>query len=285
MRTLGLALLSTLVLAAPASAAFPDNSAMLFSSSGEPLTQGIPHAFTDSNATFTVFGGAGDVTVEVVGNGPSLPDSGDFQLEFAAKPGTALKPGTYKNVEMLPGRSANRAGMAIRSFANGSTSCSSITGWFEVEDIATDTSGAVNRLQVLYELHCNGGEPAVWGEVRVGEPAAGAAAVVTPSQLILPDTAAGEPTNRGAVALLVATSSLSITGVSFSGRDAGDFSQSTVSCSGTCPNPNGPFTFGDTAGVGVTFTPQKVGTRLATLTISDSTGATYAVPVRASTSR
>src|SRR5689334_14663373 len=97
----------TLVLAAPAAANFPDNSALLFASPGDVVTGGIPRAYDDTNAAFTVTGTSADLTLHVAGtNGSSAT------MEFAAKPGSSLQTGLYKNVERAAFRSANRAGMA-----------------------------------------------------------------------------------------------------------------------------------------------------------------------------
>jgi hypothetical protein len=279
-RLAGLALLYTLVLAAPAAASFPDNSAVLLSSDGDPAGQAFPHLYTDNGATFSVSGTAGDVFVHITGSGTGL-SSGSASLEFAARPGTALKPGLYKNIDHVPGQTRKGATMDLRTGG----SCNRVTGWFEVKDIATDANGFVQRLQVLYEQHCDGAQPALYGELRYGEPVTGNA-VVTPSEVILPSTTFGAPTNDGVVALLVANP-FSIASATFTGRNSDEFAQPSITacCGSTIPDPNGPFGFGDIAGAGIEFTPQKIGTRTATLNIADSTGASYSVPVSASTVR
>jgi hypothetical protein len=262
MRTLALSLLLALVPAAPAAAAFPDNSAVLLASPGEFVTSGLPHEYDDLNSALTLTGTSGDVTLHAAGT-----DGSTFSLEFAAKPGSLLQPGVYKNVERASFRNANRAGMEITGNGHG---CNTITGWFEVKDIAVDSNSQVQRLQVLYEQHCEGAAAAVFGEVRWGEPAG-----VTPSELRWPASQFGSATARAGVVLL-APSPLSLTSASITGPGADDFSFSFLTCTGSCP----PAT-----SVGASFAPASPGTRSATLHLVDSGGTTYDVPLRGSTSR
>jgi hypothetical protein len=279
MRFVCLVALFTLALVTPAAASF-ENSSVVFSSPDDPVGQGIPHLYTDQTASFSVGQAPNGVSVVVQGTGTG-PNGGAFNMQFAARPGAALKPGLYKNADFVPGQPAKGPSLDIQS-STGAV-CGTVSGWFEVKDIATDTNGAVERLQILYEQHCNGGQPALWGEVRYGEPVTGNA-VVTPSELILPETTFGAPTNSGGVAFLV-LNPFSFTDISFSGRNAGEFSQAPIACSGGCPNPNGPFAAGDIASVPISFAPARTGTRLATLNVADSSGTTYAVPLQGSTSR
>ena len=264
MRIAPLALLLALVMAAPAAASFPDNSAVMLSSVGEWVTGGVPRAYDDRNATLTLTGTSGDVTLQIAGG-----DGSKFSMEFAAKPGTSLQPGVYKNVERAAFRSANRAGMDISGNGHG---CNTITGWFEVKDFAVDSTGQVQRLQILYEQHCDGLPPAIFGEVRYGEPAG-----VTPSELRWPDSDFGSPAAPGAVLLLspapVTVADASITG---SGADAFAIHYPTCIVGSPCPPPTG---------AGVVFEPSSPGTRSATLHITDSDGTAYTVPLRASASR
>jgi hypothetical protein len=264
MRAFLVAVLLLFALAAPASAAFPDNSALLFASPGDVVTGGIPRVYDDTNATFTLTGTAGDATLHVAGtNGSSAT------LEFAAKRGSLLQPGVYKNVERAAFRSANRGGMDVNA---GGTGCSTVSGWFEVKDLAVDSSGQIVRLQILYEQHCDGLAPATFGEVRYGEPGG-----VTPSELRLPATQFGQPTAQAGIALLSSTGA-TVASATISGSAADDFAVSFANCTGSdpCPPPTG---------FGVTFDPRSTGTRSATAHVTDSNGAVYDVPLRGSTYR
>lgn len=264
MRALAVAVVLTLTLAAPAAASFPGNSAVLFSSPGDFITDGFPGGYTDLNSTLTLTGGPGDVVLHVSGN-----DGRTYAMEFAAKPGSVLTTGVYKNVERAAFRSANRAGMDISGNGHG---CNTITGWFEVKDIAVDANGLIERLQILYEQHCEGAAAAEFGEVRWNEPAG-----VTPSELRWPASQLGADTAPAGV-MLLSGDSLSLTGASISGPGAASFSFSFGNCigGGPCPAPTS---------VGVSFAPTSSGTRSATLHLTDSAGTTYDVPLRGSTSR
>ena len=258
MRIGVLAFLVSLVIAAPAGA----NSASLFASPGEFVTGGIPRVYDDTNSTITLTGSTADVTMHIAAG-----DGSSFALEFAAKPGSTLQPGAYKNAERAALRSANRPGLDVTGNGHG---CSTVTGSFDVEDIAADPLGRLERLEILYEFHCDGLAPAIFGEVRYGEPDG-----VTPTELRWPASQFGQPTARAGAAL-VSSSGLSLTNATVSGSAAEDFPVSFPNCTGSCP----PVT-----GVGVEFQPHSTGTRSATLHLSDSAGGTYDVPLRGSTYR
>jgi hypothetical protein len=258
MRIGALAFLASLLIAAPAAA----SSASLFASPGEFVTGGIPHVYDDSNSSITLSGTNADVTMHIAGtNGSS------FALEFAAKPGSTLQPGVYKNVERAALRSANRPGLDVTGNGHG---CNTVSGWFEVEDIASDAFGQVERLKVLYEFHCEGLPAAIFGEVRYAEPDG-----VTPTELRWPASQFGQPTAAAGVAL-VSTTGLNVASASITGSGADDFAVSFANCTGSCPPPTG---------VGVDFQPRSTGTRSATLHLTDSAGGAYDVPLRGSTYR
>ena len=63
------------------------------------------------------------------------------------------------------------------------------------------------------------------------------------------------------------TTSLAITGVTFSGTNAADFAKGTDTCTGATLTPN------NTCTVSVTFTPSATGTRTASLNFNDNAGA------------
>src|SRR4051794_16568993 len=254
---LSLPLVLLLVLSAPAAANFPDNSALLFSSEGDWVGGGLPHLYTDEDATISVSGSASSLTLHAVGN-----DLHSFNLTFGARQGGVLKPGSYKDPVRSSTQGPNKPVMDISGDGHG---CNMVTGSFEVKDIASDAAGAITRLQVLYEQHCEGATAALFGEVRFGEPTA-APAAVTPSELRFPAIALGQTAAPAGVSLLV-TEPLSVASVAITGPDAGDFSRSVVTCTGTCPNPAGPFGYGDITGVGVRYAPAKAEKSSATLRI------------------
>jgi hypothetical protein len=67
-----------------------------------------------------------------------------------------------------------------------------------VKDIHVDGSGNVDRFWALYEQHCEGASsPALFGEVRVGEPPASEGVEVEPGAVRWPSTAVGStPTSQ-----------------------------------------------------------------------------------------
>jgi hypothetical protein len=70
--------------------------------------------------------------------------------------------------------------------------CNMDYGRFVINDIHVDGSGNADRFWGLYEQHCESpGAPALFGEVRLNEPATGAAETVEPAAIDWPNTPVG----------------------------------------------------------------------------------------------
>ena len=102
--------------------------------------------------------------VEVVVNGAN----GDWwYLNFGAPFGAQLTPGTYDNAARWPFQSASQPGLSI--FGNG-RGCNTLTGSFTVLDATYDTAGSLLSFHATFEQHCEGGSPALRGEVQITSP-------------------------------------------------------------------------------------------------------------------
>ncbi len=138
-------------------------SVVMYSDSGDYIGQGQQRLFTPGNSTINVTGNSGDLYVGVSGG----PNGDGMSMEFAAPTGQTLAPGVYTDAERAPFRTGGHPGMDINGDSRG---CNEVAGRFEVKDIATDASGAIQRLWIVYEQHCEGGPAALFGEVRIAEP-------------------------------------------------------------------------------------------------------------------
>jgi hypothetical protein len=259
-RWVGLALSLAAAAAAPSFAhAGTPASVVMLSDSGDWVGGGTHRVFHSRNAHITLSGGAGYVTVSVSGG-----TSGDYyDLDFAAPPGQQLVPAVYVEAQRAPFREAGHAGIDISGSGRG---CNTIEGSFEVREISVGAGGAVERLWVIYEQHCEGGGAALFGEVRIGEAAGIGAPLVTPWTVRWPPTDATRPTTVVPVTVAATEQPLGISGVSLGGGDPAQFLIRADECTGRT------LAVGGSCQVWLRFTPAVAGTRTATLQLSDTAG-------------
>ncbi|MDQ5808901.1 MAG: hypothetical protein M3320_09515, partial [Actinomycetota bacterium] len=146
----------------------------MFSEPGDYIGGGVERIFHPANASISISGTASFFTVGV--SGGTRGDS--YSLDFAAPPGEQLEEGVYYGAQRASFREAGRPGIDIGGDGRG---CNQTTGNFEVTDLETDpATGKVIRVSLVYEQHCEGGLPALFGEVRYGYTApTGPAAIPT----------------------------------------------------------------------------------------------------------
>ena len=96
--------------------------------------------------------------------------SGDhwFYLDLAAPVGQALAVGTYTGATRYPFNDTNEPGL---SFSGDGRGCNTLTGTFEIVDIEFGPYGYVQKLRANWEQHCEGGTPALFGQVDIVNPA------------------------------------------------------------------------------------------------------------------
>jgi hypothetical protein len=250
-------------LSSSASASATYSSATAYSDRGDWVGGGDQRVFDSADASFVVTGHASDLTVDV--NGGSSGDS--VTMEFAAPPGQTLRPGVYDGAQRAAFRTSGRPGIDITSDSRG---CNGDTGGFEVKDIATDSGGNVTRLWIVYEQHCEGSPPALFGEVRFNEPAPSGALVAAPAITRWPAHDFGTP-ETAVPARMRASTAATVRSATVVGNDAGDFPIRLDACTGQT------LAAGSSCSVWVDFQPTAPGTRTATLRVTDSTGGTHDV--------
>lgn len=262
-------LLAAVSLAAvPASAAGATaTSVVMFSDPGDWVGGGQQRLFEPGNGSVTVSGSAAYVTVNV--SGGTLGDY--YTLDFAAPAGDVLRPGLYLRAQRAPFREAGRPGIDIGGSGRG---CNKIEGSFEVRDIATNSSGAVERLWLVYEQHCEGGTPALFGEVRIAVARPDDALPPAPSLIRWPPVDIGGASTTVPVWFVAAAQS-TVSGVTVTGANASDFKIRSDGCSGQ------RLSAGGACQVWLRFVPTAAGTRLAALRVTDAAGGAREVPLQA----
>ena len=261
----GLVFLSGLVGASPAAAAeAPPYSVTMFSDPGDYIGQGVPRLFDDRNSKLYVAGNRTEVIVRV--DGGTRGD--DFELYLAGPAGTVLTRGLYERAERTSFRSAGRPGIDISGSGRG---CNATSGRFEIRDITFDAAGVVSRLHLLYEQHCEGEVPALFGEIQLRRSAA-AGVLAEPSSVSWPDTHPTSASTTVPVTLrALGASPVSVTSVRVTGTQATHFMVPNDECTGVVLEA------GDLCDVFVRFVPRLAGPRTAVLAITDSAGRTQRV--------
>jgi hypothetical protein len=130
--------------------------------SGDYISGGQSYAYSTANGDRLTVGGDGNhLNVSVTGF------NGDWwDLDLAAPAGQSLAVGTYDRATRYPFQGAG-PGLSLAGNGRG---CNELTGSFAIQHIAFGPNGYVQTLNATYEQHCEGGSPALRGEVHVNNP-------------------------------------------------------------------------------------------------------------------
>lgn len=110
-------------------------------------------------ADYVGSGGAEHVTVFF----RSSTEAGvSWLLRMGAREGETLAPGKYESVERF--RSAEHPEL---SFFGSGRGCNRVTGRFEIHSIRLGASNTLARLHATFTQHCEGGSPALNGEISI----------------------------------------------------------------------------------------------------------------------
>lgn len=86
-----------------------------------------------------------------------------WSLEFAAPDGQPLVVGTYEGAVRYPFVGPGQPGLSVSGDGRG---CNTLTGRFEVLELISGGGSEVVSFRAVFEQHCEGGAPALRGEVR-----------------------------------------------------------------------------------------------------------------------
>ena len=204
----------------------------MFSDPGDYIGAGLRQEFDKTNASFGGTVSTGGINLSVSGGTSGL----SWSVVIDPPPGASFHVGYYAKVQRAPFREAGYAGLDISGDGRG---CNTDSGAIDVRDMAVSGS-TITRLDLLYEQHCEGGTPALFGEVRIGEPGT-SGLIVSSSSITWPakpglgygsrgTTVPVYLRNAGATSVPIGTASLQ-------GFAASDFSLVADGCSGAVLAP------------------------------------------------
>ena len=193
---------------------------------------------------------------------------GNYDFDFGAPQGQQLHVGEYTGAT----RDFGTEGPVLE--VTGEGGCNQSYGRFIVKDIDINGAGEVDRFWALYERHCeNPNAPAMFGEVRVGEPATSAPEAIEPSVVEWPRTWVGETSVGVPVTVIAGQSGADVTSVALAGEDPGDFRIASDECLHLALAP------GERCQLEVAAAPAAPGNRAAELLVTDSSGSETAIPL------
>jgi hypothetical protein len=228
----GAVLLAALVwlgASAPAALAGPvTGSVTVVGETGNYVTGGHAYRFDSATGSISLSGG--------YLNGPSVAlvsvsgDGSALSLSFAAPVGQTLQVGAYTSATRYPFETSGQAGIDVSGDGRG---CNEEYGRFDVRDVDTDATGSIDRLWLVYEVHCESpGSAAVFGEVRINEPSSAASPYAEPSGVVWPGNDIGRPARVVPVRIFAGPTDRKIASVALSGPGASDFSIRLDECTG-----------------------------------------------------
>lgn len=131
-----------------------------YSEAGDYIGGGAEVSFNDSDGSFTVSTN--------YDNGASLAfHTPNYEhwwyLDLAAANNADMQAGVYQNAQRFPFQESGLPGLAFSGDGHG---CNTLSGKFNVLEIVRDANGDISKLAVDFEQHCEGGQPALYGQVR-----------------------------------------------------------------------------------------------------------------------
>lgn len=146
-----------LALTATAASATPSTYLFLNSQSGDWVGQGQTLTLTPADGTFSVSNTYDSVSVSFDSSTQS------WSLQFGSPINLPLGRGEYEGATRTAFRSPTAPGVDVSGDGHG---CNTVAGRFLVSDFALTPNGAIARLAIDFEQHCDGVTPALYGSIR-----------------------------------------------------------------------------------------------------------------------
>jgi hypothetical protein len=143
----------------------PENGHLqLDSEAGDVIGQGQQRSFTHmTDSTFQRQGGVSEIDVSVY-----TYTSRVWGVQLAAPPGRTLTTGTYEGAVRARFQGAGQPGLDVGGEGRG---CNVLSGRFVIHELDFARVG-IRRLRATFEQHCENAQPALRGEVLIGNPSA-----------------------------------------------------------------------------------------------------------------
>ncbi len=253
--------LAVLALAAPSAAqAASTGSVTMVSQEGDFLGAGQQYLFDSATGSVSLEGSLKWAGVKVSG-GNDLTGYG-FDFEFVPPSGGQLQDGEYVGARNFPGGPADLPGISI---TGDGRACDNYYARFLIKDIHAESSGKLDRLWLLYENRCDTPDhPALFGEIRIGEPEGEGTTSAEPTAIAWPQTSVGEAGTTVPVTVIAGSGGAHISNVTLGGADAADFKIVGENCVGAT------LAAAARCQVEVGFDPLEAGDREAQLEIESS---------------
>jgi hypothetical protein len=138
-----------------------ETSLVMHSEPGDYIGLGRDYFITDADGNFI---GYGSQNKDYAGIYISCSQLCLFwYLDFKAPSGQQLLVGSYPNATRYPFQEPDEPGLDIAGDGRG---CNTLTGNFEVLAIQYGPNGELLTLWATFEQHCEGGIPALFGEIK-----------------------------------------------------------------------------------------------------------------------
>jgi hypothetical protein len=157
-------------------------SVTLESDLGDYIGGGADYSYAPSNATITVGG-----RWAFAGGGIDGDNGDRWSFSFEAPSGDVLAPGTTFDATRYPFNGAG-AGM---SFSGNGRGCNTLTGTFTVNELSVGLDNSIRYASIDFEQHCEGGAPALHGEIRYRVPGPDRTAPAAPTSVHATRVASG----------------------------------------------------------------------------------------------
>lgn len=130
---------------------------------GDYIGQGQSRTFTPTDSGFSsmISQDNREIAVSV------LPSGSFWYLHLAAPEGQKLLPGVYEGATRWPFQAPPTPGL---DFSGDGRGCNTSTGRFEVLEAVYAPFGYVERFHATFEQHCEGTNPALFGEIQIVNP-------------------------------------------------------------------------------------------------------------------
>jgi len=136
------------------------------SESGDFIGQGLSRTYYLGdgtwNARYDTNNAGGHVTISI--QNFQVPDGWSWSLNFASPRGQPLTVGTYDAARRYPFQPDGQPGLSVSGVSRG---CNTLTGSFVVSEFRLGPANTVDRFRATFEQHCEGGSPAMRGQVVV----------------------------------------------------------------------------------------------------------------------
>jgi hypothetical protein len=125
---------------------------------GDYIGAGKHEVWTLVESNISISGDSSYLRSSVSGQGD------DWQLWFRAPSNGSLHVGTYTRAERAPFVTGKAPGLDVFGSGRG---CNTLSGQFQITTLTWTSSGAVAKLDVIFEQHCESGSAALRGELWV----------------------------------------------------------------------------------------------------------------------